>query len=141
MSLTMKLINSARNDGGIDIFHYKGGGSDQTSSTKSSSSTKLNAAFKPVVDTGLADLKSAYDSGALGRVAGESDLQREAFDAASGTADLGLDAIRESRDTFRDAMSGEGLFDPASIAEMERAAIDQANKEEESPTTIWPRVA
>ncbi len=130
MSITrMIMMPMMRHLNSYEIAPRKGGGGEQNSTTKSSSSTKLNKKFKPVVNQGLKDLRNAYNSGDLGQVADVSSLQQEAFDAASGTERMGLDVIEESRSAYRDAMSGTGMFDPASIAELERAAIDQANKE------------
>ena len=105
------------------------GGSKGNSETTSSSKTVIDDQFRPHVDQGLADLKSVYDSGGLGMVAGASDLQLEAFADASGSSERGLDVIDEARGTYRDAMSGEGMFDPASIDGLERAAIDQSARE------------
>jgi hypothetical protein len=112
-----------------EVAPRKGGGGSSDSTTTSSSKTVIDDQFRPHVDQGLADLKSVYDSGGLGMVAGASDLQLEAFEEASGSANLGLDVIEESRGTYRDAMSGQGMFDPAQIGDLERAAIDQASRE------------
>ena len=105
------------------------GGNKGSSTTTSSSKTVIDDQFRPHVDQGIADLKYAYDSGALGMVAGASDLQMEAFDAASGSSRMGLDVIDEARSAYRDAMSGTGMFDPAQIGALEQAAIDQSLRE------------
>lgn len=128
MRMTMMLNPVMRHLNSYEVAPRKGGGGG-SSSTTSTSGTKLNEEFKPVVDQGLADLKAAYDSGSLGQVAGASGLQEEAFAAASGSADMGLAEIDEARGTYRDAMSGGGLFDPADIAGLERSAIDQSARE------------
>lgn len=105
------------------------GGSKGSSDTTSTSKTVIDDQFRPHVEQGMADLKSVYDSGGLGMVAGASDLQLEAFGEASGSANKGLDVIDEARGTYRDAMSGQGIFDPVQIDELERAAIDQSARE------------
>jgi hypothetical protein len=112
-----------------EVAPRKGGGGSGSSNTTSSSKTVIDDQFRPHVDQGLADLKSVYDSGGLGMVAGASDLQLEAFSEASGSANKGMDVIEEARGTYRDAMSGQGMFDPAQIDDLERAAIDQSNRE------------
>lgn len=112
-----------------EVAPRKGGGGSGSSTTTSSSKTVIDDQFRPHVDQGLADLKSVYDSGGLGMVAGASDLQLEAFSEASGSANKGIDVIEEARGTYRDAMSGNGMFDPAQIDALERAAIDQSNRE------------
>jgi len=91
--------------------------------------TGINADFKPVVDRGLDDLKSMYDSGQLGQVAGVSDLQQMVFDAAPDAFDKGLEVMDYARNTYKDAMAGEGAFDSAYIEDMEQAAIDQVERE------------
>ena len=105
------------------------GGSKSTSTSKSTSRTAINKDFQPVVDQGLNDLKSMYDSGKLGQVAGPSDIQQIVFDRAEGALDKGLDVMDTARSTYEDAMSGTGLFDQLDIGELERAAIDQAQLE------------
>lgn len=104
-------------------------GDESTSSTTSTSSTQLNNDFKPVVDRGIADLKSMYDSGELGKVAGVSDIQQAVFDKASSSLDAGLDTMGSARSTYEDAMAGTGLFDPTDTAALRQAAIDQASLE------------
>jgi hypothetical protein len=105
----------------------KGGGGSSSGTT--TSKTTINKDFKPVVDTGLDDLKSMYDSGALGRVAGESDLQSMVFGRAEDSLDSGMDAMEAARRSYTDAMAGTGLFDPTDNAAIKQAAIDQAKLE------------
>lgn len=107
----------------------KGGSGSSSQRTTTTSETHIDDQFRPHVDQGLADLKYAYDTGALGMVAGASDLQLEAFEAASGSADTGIAEIDEARSAYRDAMSGAGMFDPAQIDALEQAAIDQSLRE------------
>jgi len=104
-------------------------GPKQTSSSTSTSSTQINEDFKPVVNQGLGDLKAMYDSGALGQVAGESELQRMVFDRAEGALDSGMDAMGAARGTYEDAMAGTGLFDALDNDAIKQAAIDQARLE------------
>jgi len=109
---------------------YKGGGGEtSTSNTVSESSMQVDDAYQADVDQAMKSLRSQYESGSLGQVAGASALQEEAFAAASGTSELGLDAIRDARSGYSDAMEGTGMFDPAKTDALERAAIDQAAKE------------
>ena len=102
---------------------------ESTSVTNSSSSTKINEDFKPIVDKGLADLDAMYKSGKLGQVAGESDIQKLVFANAEDSMAKGMDAMDSARGTYEDAMAGTGLFDPATTDALKRAAIDQAKLE------------
>lgn len=128
MRMTVLLNPVMRHLNSWEVAPRKGG-SKGSSNTTSSSKTVIDDQFRPVVDQGLQDLKAAYDSGSLGMVSGASDLQLEAFGEASGSARTGLDVIDEARGTYRDAMSGQGMFDPASTAALEQSAIDQSLRE------------
>lgn len=110
-------------------FAPRKGGSSSTSTTKSSSRTAINEDFKPIVDQGLNDLKAMYDSGALGRVAGESEIQSMVFDRAEESLDRGLEVMDLARGTYEDAMAGTGLFDELDIDALKQASIDQARLE------------
>ena len=102
---------------------------ESTSVTNSSSSTKINEDFKPIVDKGIADLDTLYESGKLGQVAGESDIQKLVFANAETSMNKGIAALDSARGTYEDAMAGTGLFDPATTDALKRAAIDQAKLE------------
>ena len=108
---------------------YKGGGQSQDSQQTSVSKVAVDAEYKPDVAAAMASLRSQYEDGSLGQVAGVSGLQQEAFDAASGSADTGLDAIRTAQGGYTDALEGTGRFSSTSTDDLERAAIDQAAKE------------
>lgn len=102
---------------------------ESTSVTNSSSSTKINEDFKPIVDQGLADLEAMYNSGKLGQVAGESDIQKLVFANAEDSLNKGMGALDDARKVYKDAMKGKGLFDPASTDALKQNAIDQARLE------------
>jgi len=104
-------------------------GETSTSETNSSSSTRINKDFKPVVDRGLEDLQAMYDSGKLGQVADYSDLQEQVFNKATGSLDRSMESMDAARGVYDDAMAGTGLFDPASTQAMKNAALDQASLE------------
>lgn len=127
--MTQLLNPVSRHLNNWEMAPRKGGSGSSTQRTTSTSETQIDDQFRPHIDQGLADLKYAYDSGALGMVAGASDLQLEAFDAASGSAERGIQYIDEARGTYRDAMGGTGMFDPAQIDALEQAAIDQSLRE------------
>lgn len=111
-----------------EIAPRKGGSKSESTST-STSRTAINKDFQPIVNQGLHDLKSMYDSGKLGEVADVSDIQQVVFDRAEDSLDKGMDVMDLARSTYQDAMDGTGLFNPVEIDEMERAAIDQAQLE------------
>ena len=116
-------LNSYLNlDPAIPNIVFKG--SDGSSTT--TQSTVMDEEYKPMLDTILGDLQSTYTSGALGQVAEESALQTEAFNAASGTAGTGLDAITAGQSTYSDAANMTGSFSPSSTAALEQQAIDSA---------------
>jgi len=107
----------------------KKGGSKSTSETRSTSRTAINEDFQPVVDQGLSDLKSMYDQGKLGQVAGESELQQMVFDRAESSLDRGMEVMDSARSTYEDAMRGTGLFDELDIEGIKQATIDEARLE------------
>jgi hypothetical protein len=120
---------------GLRDYHYpgmvfKGGGGDQSSTGTSTteSSSEMDADFKARNSQIGNDLEAAYNSGELSQVAGQSSLQGEAFDAASGSEGMGLDAIRAGQGTYSDMMGGTGMFDPTQIGDLENSAINQAQK-------------
>lgn len=108
---------------------FKGGKNKSKSTTTTESKVEIDDRYDPYVEQAMTDLKAGYDSGALSQVAGTSSLQQEAFDAMSGNSERGLDAIYDARGSMYDAMNGTGLFDPAEIDALEKAAIDQMAKE------------
>ncbi len=107
---------------------YKGGGSSGTSTGTSSSKLEVDAAYQPDVAQAMGSLRSQYEDGSLGQVAGASDLQTEAFGAATGSTNTGLDAIRSAQTGYTDAMNGVGQFDATAIGDLEQAAIAQGQK-------------
>ena len=70
-----------------------------------------------------------YESGALGQVAGASDIQQMVFDKAPESLEAGLNVMGSARETYDRAMAGEGVFNNAYIEDMEQAAIDQVERE------------
>lgn len=103
---------------------FKGG-----ESSSSTSKNVINDPYKKDVKIAMKELRDVYQSGDLSQVADVSRLQREAFDTAEGSADVGLDAVGEARDTYRQAQAGEGIFGLSNIDALEQVAIDQAKKE------------
>lgn len=108
---------------------FKGGKSQSTNTQNSTTTKEVHDAYKADVGLAMGDLRAAYTSGDLSKVAGESALQTEVFNTASGKSEVGLDAIQAARGTMEDAMAGTGMFDPAQIDALEQQAIDQAAKE------------
>ena len=108
---------------------FKGGGSESTSTETSESKLSIDPRYEQDVSTAMGELRTQYESGSLSKVAGASSLQEEAWKAASGSSEIGLDAIKASRSTMDDAMNGEGQFAAVNVEDLERAAIDQAAKE------------
>lgn len=127
MILLNKMLYGHSMAESMGIVH-KGGGTTGSSSSTSSSKLEVDKAYQPDIAQAMGSLRSQYEDGSLGRVAGASDLQTEAFDAASGSAETGLGAIREAQGGYRDAMSGTGMFSAASTDDLEKAAVAQGQK-------------
>lgn len=108
---------------------FKGGKSSGTSKTTTTSKTEIDPRYEQDVSNAMGALREGWESGALSQVAETSSLQQEAFDAASGQSERGIGAITDARKSMYEAINGEGMFDPAEIDALERAAIDQSAKE------------
>tara|TARA_R110000851_G_scaffold41082_2_gene103317 strand:+ start:3014 stop:3757 length:744 start_codon:yes stop_codon:yes gene_type:complete len=108
---------------------FKGGGNTSTGSSSSTTTMEVDEAYDHDVEQAMASLRSQYEDGSLGQVAGHSDIQNETYAAASGNAEIGLDAIRSGQQGMTDAMNGTGQFAASNIDGLEQAAIDQAKKE------------
>lgn len=103
---------------------FKGG-----ESSSSTSRNVIDDPYKKDVKIAMKELRRGYEAGDLSQVADVSELQRDAFEAAEGTADTGLGAVAEAQNTYRQAQAGEGIFGLSNIDALERAAIDQSKKE------------
>jgi len=102
--------------------HYSGGGGS-TQTTES-----IPEWARPAVQNVMAEAGNKYESGALGQVAGTSDLQNQAFTTGAGditsTTASGLDTLSDQRARLT-AATGTGGYDTSALKDK---AILEAGK-------------
>jgi hypothetical protein len=87
--------------------------------------------YKPYIEKAAGQAGAAYDSGALGTVAGLNEQQQQGIDALSGAANEAMGqytSANEATDVLKQAAAGEGIYGAGATQGLKNSAIRDAQK-------------
>jgi hypothetical protein len=87
--------------------------------------------YKPYIEKAAGQAGAAYDSGALGTVAGLNTQQQQGIDALSGAANEAMGqytSANEATDVLKKAAAGEGIYGAGATQGLKNSAIRDAQK-------------
>ena len=103
---------------GLGIVSGGGGGGDTVES--------IPDWYRPFIEKAAGQAGAAYDSGALGTVAGLNEQQQQGIDALSGAANEAMGqytSANEATDVLKQAAAGEGIYGAGATQGLKDAAI------------------
>jgi hypothetical protein len=87
--------------------------------------------YRPYIEKAAGQAGAAYDSGALGTVAGLNTQQQQGLDALSGAANEAMGqytSANEATDVLKKAAAGEGIYGAGATQGLKNSAIRDAQK-------------
>jgi hypothetical protein len=87
--------------------------------------------YRPYIEKAAGQAGAAYDSGALGTVAGLNEQQQQGIDALSGAANEAMGqytSANEATDVLKQAAAGEGIYGAGATQGLKNSAIRDAQK-------------
>ena len=87
--------------------------------------------YRPYIEKAAGQAGAAYDSGALGTVAGLNTQQQQGIDALSGAANEAMGqytSANEATDVLKKAAAGEGIYGAGATQGLKNSAIRDAQK-------------